>query len=49
MKRIMLCEHCGSPYELDDADTDLHVCDECQPYDEDLIGMIEMEDFDARD
>ena len=46
MKQIKLCECCGEPYEIDDADTDLHVCEHCNVYDEDLIGII---DFDEKD
>jgi hypothetical protein len=49
MIRIKVCSCCGSPYEIDDADTDLLVCGECNPEDEDLIGLVDMEDFDARD
>lgn len=49
MIRIKVCECCGEPYEIDDADEDLGVCDECEPYDEDMIGMVELEGFDARD
>jgi hypothetical protein len=44
MKLIKLCECCGEPYEMDDADIDFHVCHECNVYDEDLIGIIDIED-----
>jgi len=44
MKQIKLCECCGEPYEIDDADIDFCVCHECNVYDEDLIGIIDIED-----
>ncbi len=47
MIRIKVCECCGEPYEVDDADEDLGVCGECNYFDEDMIGIVD--DFDARD
>jgi hypothetical protein len=44
MKQIKLCECCGEPYEIDDADIDFCVCHECNVFDEDLIGIIDLED-----
>ncbi len=44
MKQIKLCECCGEPYEMDDADIDFFVCHECNVFDEDLIGIIDLED-----
>ena len=49
MIRVGVCECCGEAYNYDDAEHDLGVCGECNPSDEDMIGMIDMEDFDARD
>ena len=49
MIRIKVCECCGEPYEIDDADEDLGVCDECEPFDADMIGIVEIEGYDARD
>lgn len=45
MIRIKVCECCGEPYEIDDADEDLGVCDECEPYDEDLIGIVDFSEW----
>jgi hypothetical protein len=45
MRRIKVCEHCGSGYEIDDADEDLGVCDECEPTDEDMIGIIDFSEW----
>jgi hypothetical protein len=44
MRLIKLCECCGEPYEVDDADIDFHVCHECNVFDPDLIGIIDIED-----
>jgi hypothetical protein len=45
MKQIKLCNCCGEPYEVDDADVDFHVCFECNVEDIDSIGMLEDNDF----
>jgi hypothetical protein len=45
MRKIKLCEHCGSGYEIDDADEDLGVCDECEPTDEDMIGIVDFSEW----
>lgn len=49
MIRIKVCSCCGSPYEQDTEIEDLDVCGECNPFDEDLIGIVDMEGLDARD
>jgi hypothetical protein len=49
MIRVGVCECCGTAYNYDDAEVDLGVCGECNPADEDMIGIVDMEDFDARD
>jgi hypothetical protein len=41
MKQIKLCNCCGEPYEVDDADVDFHVCFECNVEDEDMIGIVD--------
>jgi len=45
MIRIKVCECCGEAYQIDDADEDLNVCGECNPADEDMIGIVDTEDF----
>lgn len=49
MIRISVCECCGESYEWDDVDEDLGVCDNCNVYDEDLIGIVDIEEYDASD
>ena len=49
MIRISVCSCCGEPYEWDDADGDPTVCGECNLPDEDMIGIVDIEDYDARD
>jgi hypothetical protein len=44
MIKIKVCECCGEAYQIDTADEDLGVCGECNPYDEDLIGIVDFED-----
>lgn len=43
MIRIKVCSQCGEPYEIDDADEDLGVCENCNPYDEEMIGVVELD------
>lgn len=44
MIKVKVCECCGEPYQVDDVDEDLGVCGECNPFDPDLIGIIDIED-----
>jgi hypothetical protein len=44
MIRVKVCECCGEAYQFDDADEDLGVCGDCNPFDPDLIGIIDFED-----
>ena len=48
MIRIGVCECCGTAYNYDDAEHDLGVCGECNPADEDMIGIVDFEDFDDK-
>lgn len=45
MIRIKVCSQCGDIYELDDVDEDLGVCENCNPYDEDMIGIIDFSEW----
>jgi hypothetical protein len=44
MMKIELCECCGDAIEIDTADEWDGNCHECNPFDEDLIGLYETED-----
>lgn len=46
MMRIKVCECCGDAVEIDTADEWDGTCGECNPFDEDLIGIV---DFDEKD
>jgi hypothetical protein len=43
MIRIKVCLCCGSPYEIDDVDDDLTVCNDCNEPDPDMIGIVEFD------
>lgn len=45
MIRIKLCKQCGESYEIDDADIDLEVCGECEPFDEDKYGLVDFTEW----
>ena len=49
MIRVGVCSECGTPYDWDDAEDNPTVCSECNLPDLDMIGLVDMEDFDARD
>ena len=42
--RIGVCSECGTPFEYDDAIEHFEVCEECNIFDADLIGIIDFED-----
>lgn len=46
MRKVKVCEQCGTAYEIDTEDEDLGVCDECEPYDEDLWGIVDLNEKD---
>ena len=43
MIRVGVCECCGTAYNWDDAEPDLGVCENCNPYDEDMIGVVDLD------
>ncbi len=45
MKRISICSWCGQPFELDDNEPELDVCNECEFTDQDMIGEIDDDDL----